>query len=72
MTRLAAVDDGVVDVAGIAVHNILAGNGDQLSFVIDILDIAAVGYQNGVAVNRCIDAGLDIGLVCRDIDDTGK
>jgi hypothetical protein len=58
------VDDGRSCAAG-------RDYGDGLAFEVDVFEVGAGGYEDGVARGCGVDAGLDGGLVGRDVDDGG-
>ncbi len=61
-TEKPAIDDGLGCSGG-------AGDGDRLAFEVDVFEVGAGGYEDGVAVGCGVDAGLDGGLVSGDVDD---
>ena len=69
---LAAVDDSGGNVAGIGIHQIMAGDGNGLTEKIDVLDISAVCHQHRIAIYSGVNTGLDGRLVCRNIDHIRK
>jgi hypothetical protein len=62
--EISPVDDGVGRAAR-------AGDGDGLAFEVDVFEVGAGGYEDGVARGGGVDAGLDGGLAGGDVDDGG-
>ncbi len=58
------VDDGCSCSAG-------RDDGDGFAFEVDVFEVGAGGYEDGVAWGCGVDAGLDGGLAGGDIDDGG-
>ena len=62
--EIPAVDDGFCCAAG-------GDDGDGFAVEVDVFEVGAGGYEDGVAEVGSVDAGLDGGLVSGDVDDGG-
>jgi len=77
---LAVLEDeapaGLLTVDDTGFRPVFGPDRDRLAQEIDVAvsgtGVSAVGYQHGVAIDGCIDAGLDRGLVTRNMDGGGR